>query len=200
MLLLNVVVAVGYLSASKGQAPSPWAILLLAVIPLRIPIRGRPMIYRFMDYCGHYELLTLVGFGFAFGSYALFEMVNLKGDLGALFMGVILANSKKSEEMGHHLHPFKDLFLIGFYLSIGLTGLPTWKMFLIALSLLILLLIKPVLFFFLMILSRLRARTAFLSSLSLFNYSELGLIVIAMGVDKGWVEAQWLSMMAIALR
>jgi len=58
---------------------------------------------------------------------------------------------------------------------------------------------KVMLFFWLLIKTRLRARTAFLSSLSLANYSEFGLIVGAIGVSNGWMSNEWLITIAIAL-
>ena len=44
-----------------------------------------------------------------------------------------------------------------------------------------------------------RARTAFLVSLSLANYSEFGLIVGTIGVALGWLDSGWLVVLAIAL-
>jgi len=45
----------------------------------------------------------------------------------------------------------------------------------------------------------LRARTSLLTSLSLANYSEFGLIVCAVAVMNGWVGNKWLIVIAIAL-
>jgi hypothetical protein len=50
-----------------------------------------------------------------------------------------------------------------------------------------------------MALFKLRARTAFLASLSLANYSEFGLIVAAIGAGNGWLGPEWLTIIAIAL-
>lgn len=46
---------------------------------------------------------------------------------------------------------------------------------------------------------RLRARSATLASLSLANFSEFGLIVVALGVSSGWMSGDWLTVIAIAL-
>jgi hypothetical protein len=45
----------------------------------------------------------------------------------------------------------------------------------------------------------LRARTSLLATLSLTNYSEFGLIVAAIGVTNGWMDAEWLAVIAIAM-
>ena len=69
---------------------------------------------------------------------------------------------------------------------------------LIAVVLVLLLLpLKTLLFFWL--LTRLRLRTAYLSAASLANYSEFGLIVAAVGAGAGWIDRQWLVIIAIAL-
>ena len=60
-------------------------------------------------------------------------------------------------------------------------------------------LVKPVFFFILMTRFKLRARTSLLSTLNLTNYSEFGLIVAAIGVANGWIEGEWLVVIAIAL-
>jgi len=41
--------------------------------------------------------------------------------------------------------------------------------------------------------------TSLLATLNLTNYSEFGLIVIAIGVANGWMNPEWLVVIAIAL-
>ena len=59
--------------------------------------------------------------------------------------------------------------------------------------------LKVALFFFLLTRFKLRARTSLLTSLSLANYSEFGLIVGAVGAANGWIGSEWLVIMVIAL-
>jgi hypothetical protein len=66
-------------------------------------------------------------------------------------------------------------------------------------ALVILVPLKTAGFFLLMTRFRVTARTAFLGSLSLSNYSEFGLIVGAVGVKAGWWSAEWLIVIALAL-
>ncbi|MGY0593113.1 MAG: potassium transporter Kef, partial [Paraglaciecola chathamensis] len=42
-------------------------------------------------------------------------------------------------------------------------------------------------------------RTAYLSGLVLSNFSEFGLIVAALAVGSGWLSAQWLVIVALAV-
>ncbi len=193
ILIMQDMAAVVYLSMMKGEPPLLSGLLLLLLIPCR------PLFIRLMKFCGHDELLILYGFAMAFGGYALFEVFNLKGDLGALAMGVLLAGHLKANELAKSLFNLKDLFLIGFFLSIGLGGLPGVDMIIIAAILAVLCVIKPLLFFFMMVGLKLRARTSLLASLALHNYSEFGLVVGVMAVQAGLLSQEWLITIALAL-
>ena len=61
----------------------------------------------------------------AVGGGELFELVGMKADLGALIIGIMLSGQRKSDELSSSLLNFKDLFLVGFFLSIGINALPT---------------------------------------------------------------------------
>ena len=153
ILVMQDIFAVLFLVVATGKIPSPWAALLVLLIP------ARPLLQRLLSGSGHGEMLPLTGFIFALGAYHLFELVGIKGDLGALIAGVLLASQAKSTELSKSLMAFKDLFLIGFFLTIGLTALPSIELVSIALILCLLLPLKFLLFFGLFISLRLRART-----------------------------------------
>jgi voltage-gated potassium channel Kch len=94
---------------------------------------------------------------------------------------------------------FKDLFLVGFFLSIGMSGQLSMAALIIGVLLVPFVFIKSLLFFALMTRFQLRARTSLLATLNLSNYSEFGLIIAAIGVSNGWMDANWLVIIAIAL-
>lgn len=193
MLIVQDLVAVVFLAASKGQTPSVWALVLALLLP------GRRALKWLMERSGHGELLLLLGLVMALQGHALFEAVELKGDLGALVLGMLVADHPKAREMSDSLMGFKDVFLVGFFLSIGLGGVPSGSDFLVALSLLALIPIKVALYFGVLTRFRLRARTATMTSLGLANYSEFGLIVGMLGVKMGWLSTQWLSIIAVSV-
>jgi predicted Kef-type K+ transport protein len=193
VLIIQDIAAVAFLAASGGKLPSLWAFSLLGLLLLRKPILA------LLNKSGHGELLILVGFVLALGGAQLFEAFNLKGDLGALFIGAMIAGHSRSEELATSLLGFKELFLVAFFLSIGLAGLPTFEIFLTALVLLLLIPLKILLFFWLFTRFRLRATTANRSSLVLANYSEFGLIVAAIAVSVGWLPTEWMLVVAVAL-
>ncbi len=193
ILIMQDIAAVVFLAVSAGKIPSVWALSLLLLIPLR------PLLYRLLERSGRGELQILFGLTLALGGAQLFELVSVKGDLGALILGVMLARHARAAELAHQLLGFKDLFLVGFFLSIGLSGPLSWDAVVIAMLLLLLVPFKALLFFVLFSKFHLRARTSLLGSLSLANYSEFGLIVAAVSVSNGWLGNEWLIIIAIAL-
>ena len=193
ILIMQDIAAVIFLAASTGKIPSPWALLLLALIPLR------PVLHAMLEKSGHGELQVLFGLTLALGGAQLFEMAEVKGDLGALILGVLLASHERASQLARQLLGFKDLFLVGFFLTIGMSGPLQVQAIWIALLLLLLVPLKTILFFVLLNGFHLRARTSLLASLSLANYSEFGLIVAAIAVSSGWLAGEWLIIIAIAL-
>lgn len=195
VLIIQDIAAVLYLTFSTGKFPSPWAI---AAIPVLFILR--PLLLALLARSGHRELLLLYGIFVPIGLGAGgFELVGLKPDLGALVLGVLLASSPKAGELSEVLLSLKDLLLVGFFLNIGLSGLPTVSSFTIAVFFVILSAVKGVCFFGLFTRFKLRSRTALLSTFALSNYSEFGLLVCTIGVKSGVIDKQWLVTMALAL-
>jgi len=195
ILVVQDVLAVVYLVLMSGHLPTPWALLLLG-IPLL-----RPVFKRFLPMIGHGELLLLSGVFFAFGAAALFEWVDLKGGLGALVMGMLIAQSNraKARELYDQLIGLKNLLLIGFFLQIGYYGIPEIELLLVAVVLGLLITLRPVVYFALLTGFGLRARTGALTGLSLFTYSEFGLIVAAIAQESGILGEQWLTTIALSM-
>jgi len=193
ILVMQDLAAVIFLAASTGKLPSPWALLLFLLIPLR------PLFHHLLQKTGHGELLILYGLVLALGGAELFEMGGIKDDLGALVMGVLISTHPKSVEMAKSMLGFKDLFLVGFFLSIGMSGQLSLEALVIGLLLVPFIFIKSALFYALMTRFKLRARTSLLATLNLTNYSEFGLIIAAIGVTSGWMDPEWLVVIAIAL-
>ena len=195
ILIIQDILAVIFLTASADRLPSPWA-LFVPVVLLAI----RPLLMKIMDRCGHGELLILFGFCVAFGVGAAgFELVGLKPNLGAFILGVLIANHPKASELAESLFSFKEIFLIGFFLKIGLSGAPGLEALGIAALFVLVTPFKVALFFLLLTRFKLRARSSLLASFSLANYSEFGLIVDAIGEANGWISSEWLLIIAIAL-
>lgn len=188
ILVVQDLLALGVMSVASGQTPSLWALIVFG-IPLL-----RPVIYRLVDYSGHEELLVLSGLLLAlvFGGYG-FEKIGLSSELGALAFGALLAGHPRADELADSLWSIKEIFLVGFFLQIGMSGLPDLHAIWFASILTLLLPIKGILFFGLLVGFKLRSRSAFLTSLTLMNYSEFGLIVASIAIPE------WLIPLALAL-
>ncbi|WP_338892184.1 cation:proton antiporter family protein [Rhodococcus sovatensis] len=194
ILVMQDIIAVIFLTATSGTLPSLWALTLVGLWPLTRVLR------RIWSGLGHGEMQSLFGIVMAFvPGYALFSALGLKGDLGALVIGVLLASHSASSELSRSLFHIKELLLVGFFVSIGLTGLPDLPTIGVAVLMLLFLPFKAGLYFILFTLMKLRHRTALLAGLSLMNYSEFGLIVVAVGVTNGLLAPEWLVEMSIAV-
>lgn len=188
ILIMQDLLALLVMSLANGTVPSPWALLVFA-LPLL-----RPLLYKLLDASGHEDLLILFGLMLALviGGTG-FELVGLSSELGALVFGAMLAKHPRAGELSKSLWSIKEFFLVGFFLQIGLEGLPDSNAWLFAAVMTLLLPLKGLLFFLLLVLFKLRARSAFLTSLTLTNYSEFGLIVVSV------VLPQWLIPLALTV-
>lgn len=194
ILIMQDLVAVAILSLANGNTPSVWALVLFGFVLLR------PVFYRLLDLSGHGELIILYGLLLALVvGGASFEYVGLSSELGALLLGVMLSGHKRATELANALWGLKEVLLVGFFLQIGLSGHPTLATLEHAMWLTGFLPVKAVLFFFILLLFRLRARTAFLAGLSLATYSEFGLIIANMGVRHGWLTDDWMVLLALTV-
>jgi predicted Kef-type K+ transport protein len=194
ILIFQDLLAVALLSWVSGANPSPFALAVLG-LPL-----VRPVLHWLLDFSGHEELLLLFGLLLALVIGSLgFAAVGLSAELGALLMGVLLADHRRASELAHALWGLKELLLIGFFLQIGMAGLPTLEGLGFAFLLALLLPAKAALFFFILVRLKLRARTAFLTGLSLATYSEFALIVASLAARQGLLDPDWLVWLALAV-
>ena len=182
ILVVQDLIALLVMSVASGTTPSIWALGVFA-LPLL-----RPLLFKLMDASGHEDLLVLFGLLLALviGGYG-FELVGLSSELGALVFGAMLAKHPRAGELSKSLWSIKEFFLVGFFLEIGIGGLPDSNAWWFAIAMTALLPLKAALFFLLLVVFKLRARSAFLSGLSLTNYSEFGLIVASVALPEWMV-------------
>lgn len=188
ILIMQDLIALVVMSLAAGKTPSQWALIVFG-LPLL-----RPFLFRLLDASGHDELLVLLGLLLALVVGGLgFEAVGLSSELGALIFGAMLANHPRAQELSKSLWSVKEVFLVGFFLQIGIGGLPDTDALVFAVVAGLVLPLKGLLFFFLLLAFRLRARSGFLSALALTNYSEFGLIVASVALPE------WLVPLAISV-
>lgn len=187
ILIIQDIVAVLFIAISEQHLPSPWALLLFGFIPLRKPLGRALAAIQHLELQVLLVLLTALGPG-----YWLFHTLGIKGDLGALVMGALLAGTPVADTFARRAGGLKDLFLVAFFVSIGFAGLPSLGQLALALLLLLLLPLKGWAFAQLLRLFGLDRRAMGQAGLALANYSEFGLIVAAIAVQSGWLGPEWL--------
>jgi hypothetical protein len=178
-----------------GASQLDWPAALVLLLPLlKWPLE------KLLSLTGHGELLVLLGavLALGIGGYG-FEAIGLSSELGALLTGMLLANHPRAVELSDSLWGMKEFFLVGFFLTVGLTETPNWSTLGLALIPLALIPFKVMLYFLLLLAFGLSARTAFLAGLSLATYSEFGLIVMAAAARHGLVDNGWVVATAICV-
>ena len=195
ILVMQDIAAVIFLTLAGDSTITLW---LLALPVYLVVIRY--ILLKLLSQVDHGELFTLFGFFAAFVAGALcFKFFGLKADLGALVIGILISNHQRSKELTKHMMGYKDFFLVAFFLQIGLTGFPNWEHLIIALFLSVFVLFKGGFFMYMFTRFNLRARTSWLATLSLANYSEFGLIVAALSYKQGMIGAEWMIIIALAV-
>ncbi|WP_375750798.1 cation:proton antiporter [Vibrio sp. HN007] len=194
ILVMQDIFAVLFLTVSTGKLPEWYAIGLFA-----LPF-VRPLLYRLLSKAGHGEMLVLFGiFAALVLGAGLFAATGMKPDLGALILGMLLAGHKKASELSKSLFNLKELFLVCFFLNIGLAEQPTWSGLAMAVLFMLLLPVKGFLYFAILNGFKFRVRTSLLAAFSLFNYSEFGLIVGGLAYKMGWLDGSILVSIALAV-
>jgi glutathione-regulated potassium-efflux system ancillary protein KefC len=114
-------------------------------------------------------------------------------------MGVLIGGHPEAKDLSNKLWGLKEVFLVGFFLEIGLHGVPDALQGHRALLLLAALPLQGILFFVLMIWSGLRARTSFIAALALTTYSEFALIVAGPLINLGLLDQDWQQSLGLAV-
>ncbi len=194
ILVVQDLAVVAYVATSHGRPPSPWALVLVLLIP------ARRLLGAIWERLGHGELQVLFGVFVALvPGYLLFEAVGLDGQLGAVVMGLLLASHTRAGDLVKSLFSVKELLLVAFFLSIGLQGVPTFAQLGTGLLLLLLLPVQTALYVLLLTMFGVRRRTSALTSLALANNSEFALVVAATAVGTGALEVGWLTTVSVAV-
>jgi len=194
ILVVQDIAAVVFITATNEQPPSPWALALVLLLP------GAWLFRRIWDRTGHGEMQALFGIVMALvPGYIAFSAAGIKGDLGALLVGMLLASHRNAGELSRTLFTLKDLLLVAFFVSIGFHGLPDGATVAMGLLLLALLLLQALLFVLLLWSFGLRRRTSLRAGLALANFSEFALILGAIGVSAGMLTEDWLLILSVAV-
>ncbi|MBO6522751.1 MAG: cation:proton antiporter [Balneolaceae bacterium] len=191
ILILQDIVAITVLALTGGGAPQIWSIGLLA-LPLL-----RPLIIKLLSQSGHEDLQLLFGLILALGGAGLFEFLGLSSELGALVAGALLSGNKLADELAEKLWGLKEAFLVAFFLEVGLAGLPSMGDLAFAGAILAILPVKAALFFFLLVLFKLRSRNSFMVTVTLSSFSEFTLIAGMVAASAGFIPQSVIIVFAV---
>lgn len=194
VLVVQDIAAVLYMTLTFGEVPSPWALALVLLWP------ASKVLGWVLNRIDHREMRTIFGISMALlPGYLLFDLVGIDGDLGALIMGVLLASHPAAKELSGALFTIKELLLVGFFLNIGLDGIPGTGAFMLAAFLLLLLPLRGLVYTITVRVFGMRRRTSALAGLAMTAYSEFALIVVAVAVEHGHLGHEWTAAVSLAL-
>ncbi len=195
ILIIQDIFAVLFIALSDKKLPSIWVLAL----PVFLYVL-KMVLSKLLSLLEHGEMVPVFGFFATFiaGAFS-FSLFGLKPDLGALIIGMLLVNHPRADELYNRMSEYKDFFLIAFFINVGLIGMPTWDIWVAVLLLIPFMIIKASAFLFILSRFKLRPRTAYLTSLTLGNYSEFGLIVGVLGLNLGMITEEWVIVMALLM-
>lgn len=162
---------------------------LIATIPLFIiGYKLLPKLHNFI--AGSQETLFLFAIGWGFGCAALFEGIGFSLEIGALIGGVALASLPYTQEISSRLRPLRDFFIVVFFISMGsliTLGSLSTEIKLLVVSILIVVLLKPLIVMITMGIMGYTKQTSFKTAISLGQISEFSLVLVLLGKAAGIV-------------
>lgn len=146
------------------------------------------------------EFLFLFAMAWGLGAAALFQKIGLSSEIGALLAGICLAPLPYAQEIGARLRPLRDFFLIVFFISLGANltfDSLSSHLSLIVAGLIIAVIIKPIASLVVMGWLGYTKRTSFKVSVSLAQVSEFSIVLILLGLSKGLVGHDVVSVVVL---
>lgn len=148
------------------------------------------------------ELLFIASIAWAFGIATLVasRAIGFSQEIGGFLAGLALASTAQQYQIDAKIKPLRDFFIVIFFIVLGSTvavgnlhGLVTPA---IVLSLFVLI-GNPIIVFLLMAAMGFRARTSFLTSVTVAQISEFSLILVALGRNVGHLDDRTVSLVTL---
>jgi Kef-type K+ transport system membrane component KefB len=146
------------------------------------------------------ELLVLFGFAWAVALATLGDMLGFSKEVGAFVAGVSLASTPYRDALGARLVSLRDFLLLFFFLDLGarldlgLLGAMFMESMVFSLFVLI---GNPLIVMVIMGALGYRKRTGFLAGLTVAQISEFSLILGALGLSLGHIDAQTMGLITL---
>lgn len=210
MLLVQDFAAILILILLTGSGAGQWSGLLLVELLAKfiLLIIGiilisqylMPWLVKQVAYSTELLFLTTVAWGVGFAAITAWEPIGFSIEVGGFVAGITLANAIEQHQILSRIRPLRDFFITIFFVSLGsgitFDGAGEYIIPVILLSLFVLI-GNP--FIVMIILRQLnyRARTGFLTSLTVAQISEFSLIVIALGMKLGQLNETIISIVTL---
>lgn len=156
---------------------------------------------RFLSTIGRsVEMLYLFGIAWALGIAALAGSMGLSVEVGGFLAGLSLAGSQEHFQLGARLRPLRDFFIILFFVVLGVQamyGLGAVSLFPAAALALFVLVGNPLIIWLVMGALGYRARTTFLTGITMAQISEFSFVLVALGARLGHVDASVVSLVTL---
>jgi Kef-type K+ transport system membrane component KefB len=146
------------------------------------------------------DLLVLSAIAWAVALGALGEELGFGVEVGAFLGGVSLASTPYRDAIGSRLVTIRDFLLLFFFIDLGSRidlGQLTGQLWIAAALSGFVLLVKPVVVTALLGVMRYRKRVALTTGLALAQVSEFSLILAALGLRLGHIDAETTSLMTV---
>ncbi len=168
-------------------------LLLWAVVKLILPLFTKTI-------AGNQELLFLFSIAWGLGIGALFLLIGLSLEVGALAAGVALAGFPYAQEAASRLKPLRDFFIVVFFIVLGsrldLNGVIEVLPQAIILSLLVII-GNPIIVMTIMGLLGYRKKTSFKTSLAVAQISEFSLVLMLLARRLGQISDETLALVTM---
>ena len=209
LLVQDIVVVILLAVLAAGQPEDVTAVAttlatvlgLVAVIAVAAIAASRYLLpYVFRRIADNRDVFFLVAISWAFLFVFVSEELNLSIEMGAFLAGLAVAQLPYSKELQDRINPLTDLFILVFFVSVGLqleasALFEYWREAVIAS--LVLMPAKFAIFFLLIDWQGFDRETTFLGAINMIQVSEFGLIVGAVAVAGGFIEEAILGFLSL---
>jgi Kef-type K+ transport system membrane component KefB len=146
------------------------------------------------------EILFLFSIAWGLGFASIFYLLGFSVEIGSLIAGVSLSLTPFADSIASKLKPLRDFFIVLFFILLGssilVANIPQLLFTSLFLSFFVLL-IKPFIVFILMNLLGYKTKQGFQTGISLAQVSEFSLILAALGLSIGQLDAETASLITV---
>jgi Kef-type K+ transport system membrane component KefB len=203
--LLVVLVLIGVTTAAEGgslaealMSVAARSLVFLAVLAVLTRWVLGPLV---RSLAHESDLLLIFALAWAIALAAVGEEVGLGHEVGAFVAGVSLAWTPYRDAIASRLVTVRDVLLLFFFINLGAQLEPGDAAAELPLALVLaafVLVAKPLLVGVLLVAQRYRSRVSLETGLTLAQISEFSLILAALGLDLGHIEAETATLMTVA--